>query len=182
MTSGSIDTAFLLSISVLGAASDLLTGKIFNWLTLPAMIIGLGFSAWCNGWGGLESSAFAVALAFGVFVWMFAIGVLGAGDVKFLMALGAFAAPKFVAETAVLSIMLGGIQALIVLAAKGRAQDFVARMRHFFLTLVLSELEFEAPKIDHSSKMPFGLPIAAAAVWVTICNPFEKLGVGIWPH
>jgi hypothetical protein len=96
------------------------------------------------------------------------------------MALGAWGGVGFVAEVAVLAILLGGAMAAGLLAFKGRLPDFTRRMRRFILTLLIRELEPEAPVIDSKFTMPFGIPIAVAAVWTAIAHPLATMGLLPW--
>ncbi len=183
MLFGRTDTSILLYavlvISVSGALTDLVCGKIFNWLTIPALVAGLLVSGWIDGWQGLASAMLGSVAALVLYGWMFALGAMGAGDVKFLMALGAWGGLRFVIETAVLGVAVGGILAVLMLVFSGKMPSFAKRMHHFLLTVFVSELEVEKPKIDHSMTMPFGIPIAIAAAWVALGHPFQTLGVSL---
>lgn len=184
MLSGGTDNTTILlyavlAISVSGALTDLVCGKIFNWLTIPSLIAGMSASCWVSGWQGLETALLGVAAALVLYGWMFAVGAMGAGDVKFLMALGAWGGLRFVIETALLGVVIGGVFAVFMLVFSGKMSGFVKRMHHFFLTVLVKELEAEKPKIDHSMTMPFGVPIAIAAAWVALGHPFETFGVGL---
>lgn len=181
--SGKTDASILiyavLAISAIGALTDLVCGKIFNWLTIPALLVGLCASYWLTGWDGLSSALLGTLVALVLYGWMFAMGALGAGDVKFLMALGAWGGLHFVIETAVLGIAVGGLMGILMLIFSGKFPGFVRRMHYFFLTVFYRELSLEKPKIDHSVTMPFGIPIAIAAAWVALGHPFATLGVSL---
>jgi len=159
---------------------DLFRGRIYNWFTFPALISGVAVSFIQFGFSGLGVSLAAVVLGFVLYGWMFWFRIMGGGDIKLLMALGAWGGVKFVAETAILGVALGGVMALILLIFSGRIIDFLKRMYRFFLTLIVKELEFEAPKIDRKFTMPYGIPIAAAAIWISLGDPFYKWGISLW--
>lgn len=122
-------------IAAIAAYTDFRRRKIHNWLTFPAAAAGLVAGLALGGWqGGLDSllGAFAGLLLLG---WMFPLGIMGAGDVKFLMALGAWGGVHYALYTAVLGVLVGGLIAAVMLAARKR-------------------------------KMPFGVPLAAAAIFL----------------
>lgn len=183
MVSGRTDATILLyailAISVSGALTDLVCGKIFNWLTIPALVLGIAASSWFDGWPGLSTALLGTFAGLLLYGWMFAMGAMGAGDVKFLMALGAWGGLRFAIETALLGVLLGGVFAVLMLVFSGKMPGFLKRMHHFFLTVFLRELELEKPKIDHALTMPFGIPIAIAAAWVALGHPFASMGVGL---
>jgi len=153
-------------------------GRIYNWLTLPSIALGLLASGILGGWGGLSSAALAVVVGFFIYGWMFFFRALGAGDVKFLMALGAWGGLSYVIQTALLGLMVGGVFSLVYLVYKGKFLSFLKRMHHFLLTVVYKELDLEKPKFDVSTQMPFGIPIAIASAWVAFGHPFHSLGMG----
>ena len=179
MVSGKTDFFIyaITAISIVAATTDLLRGRIYNWLTFPGLIVGVVFSTINGGWYGLTGAFFGITLALFLYGWMFWIGVMGAGDVKLLMALGAWGGLKYTLQVGLLGIMLGGAIALVILVFSRKITDFIKRLYHFILTLFIKELEIEFPKINHQMKMPFGLAIAIAAVLVAFTDPFVKLGL-----
>jgi len=100
-------------------AWDLRTRRIPNILTFGAAGAGLLFHLVVGGMsGGAESAAgwiVGVALMFA----LYALGGLGAGDVKLLGALGAWLGPVEVAWVVLFTGMAGGILALVVAATHG---------------------------------------------------------------
>src|SRR5258708_4015056 len=75
------------SLAAVAAITDYRTGKIYNWLTLPALVFGLVVASFA-GLPTVASALQGVALASLIFLPMFFCGVLGGGDVKLLMAIG----------------------------------------------------------------------------------------------
>ncbi|MDR3607400.1 MAG: A24 family peptidase [Oligoflexia bacterium] len=192
MAPGGIDSIALLvgvlAVAVAGAATDLVRGKIYNWLTFPAMAAGIVASTWVHGLSGLGGSVLAIGLGFLLYSWLFVLGAMGAADVKFLMALGAWGgahSARFVFHTAVLGVVLGGIFAFFSLLFRGRLPAFVRKVWRLVYSASLSvlarEFEVEAPRIDPSLTLPFGIPIAAAAAWAAIADPLVRWG-GLWPR
>lgn len=184
MASGSSLPAFILypviALSLAGAVTDLLKGRIYNWLTFPAILIGIAASVAWRGWGGLGDSFLGVGLGFALYGWMFWLGFMGGGDVKLLMALGAWGGARYATEVALLGVLLGGAMALVVLLFSGKLGAFARKMYRFLLTVFIRELELEPPKIDRKLTMPYGVPIAAAAICVAVLDPFEKWGLRLW--
>jgi len=161
----------ILLFAASAAGMDLAYGRIFNWFTLGMAALGLAYCGFAGGLHGLGSSLLGILAGFALYSWLFWIGVLGGGDVKFLMALGAWGGPHFALDVATLGIAIGGVMGLGLMLLTGRIRGFLARLYRFVLTLVVKELEAEAFKIDKKSKMPFGLPIALAAAWVQLRGP-----------
>jgi prepilin peptidase CpaA len=167
-------------ISAIGAVSDLVYGKIFNSFNLPVLLLGWGFCFYFGGLSGLGAGVLGSVLGLVLLGWMFALRMMGGGDVKFIMALGAWGGPEYIGRTALLSLFVGGALALVLLTVRGKIFGFFKRMKQFILSVVVRELEVEKPKIDQSQTMPYGVPIAIAAVWIAYSDPFVKWGVRLW--
>ncbi len=165
--------------SLIAAVMDLVWGKIFNIFTAPLLIAGLIYSIYFGGVSALGPALLAVLIALIAFGWMFALKFMGGGDVKFLMALGAWGGVQFVLQTAVLSVIFGGIMAVFQLISKKKASDFLVRIYIFTVSFFVRGMEKGALSIDAKSKMPFGVPIAAAAIWTVYSQPLVKWG--LWP-
>lgn len=115
--------------------------------------------------------------------------MIGAGDVKLLMAFGALSGAAastgkngltFAADLAFLSIVVGGMAALILLIVKGRFVPFLRKFYRFLLTSLDKNLETEFPKADPMLQMPFGISIAVATLWVWFDNPLVRWGIRPW--
>jgi prepilin peptidase CpaA len=165
---------------LIAAVSDVVTGKIYNWLTLPALACGFAAAGYLGGWAGLGDAALGAGIGLVLYGWMFWIRVMGGGDVKLLMALGAWGGLAFAQEVAVLGVLLGGIFAAAWLGLHGKLPAFVAKMRRFLYSLLIKELELELPQVDRKLTMPFGLPIAAAAIWSALSHPLLRWGFLPW--
>ncbi len=109
----------VLAIAALACAVDLRTRRIPNVLTFGAAVGGLVFHLATNGVaGGMESVAGWIVGAAVLFV-PFALGGMGAGDVKLLGALGAWLGPSDALWLALYTGMAGGVMAVLVAMATG---------------------------------------------------------------
>src|SRR4051812_12918709 len=90
----------MLLLLVLGAAVfDARYRRIPNWLTLAGVLLGLALNTWLYGvfptkqvqgtWGGLVFAAEGLGFAFAVYLFLYALRAMGAGDVKLMAAVGA---------------------------------------------------------------------------------------------
>ncbi len=115
------------------AATDLWRFKVYNALTGPTFLLGLAASAWLGGWDGLMAGLLGSALGFGVLVVFYAMGGVGAGDVKLLAAIGAWLGPYMTYQVFIASAFAAGLYALALVAMRGGLMaifaEFVA-IRH----------------------------------------------------
>jgi prepilin peptidase CpaA len=174
---------------MIAAASDLKHRRIFNWLTLPAIALGLVASLVSGGLSGLGQGALGAAIALLAYGWLWKAGALGAGDVKLLMAFGALAGAitatgrsgiEYASDVAIFTLFVGGALAAILLVAKGRMGAFLSKLRLFALTATAKGVATEFPKADPALKMPFGIAIAIAACAVWFADPLGRWGLRPW--
>lgn len=145
--------AILLAAVLLSAVTDLLERRIFNVLTLPLIVVGIAAHAIAHPagawWQGLAGFA-AVGIPF---LAMYAIGdgaIMGAGDVKLMMAVGALGGLRVGLSVGIGSVVVGGILSFALLVGTARLGN------------VLRIFTKHADP-SKSLKAPFGLAIAIAA-------------------
>ena len=138
----------LLAVLVLvGGYYDIRYRRIPNWLTLPGVIVGFALNAFLEPpwWHGLGYAGLGVALALIINFPLYLLHARGAGDVKFLAAIGALVGwPDWIAIF-LLSSILGGVLALILMLAKGRFRKTLWNTAH-----ILTEMaHFRAPHLKN---------------------------------
>jgi prepilin peptidase CpaA len=165
----------LLAALVIAAGSDLRSRRIPNSLTLPLALSGLLLA-------GLPSSRAEGAISFGgaaaglgvglavPFVF-FAIGALGAGDVKLLAAVGAWVGVKPILIIMLAAAIIGGVLAVVQALMQRRlalvlgnttllAMNLV-NVRRFGTARVVA-MSAESPSLNNA--LPYGVAIALATV------------------
>ena len=75
----------------IGSVTDVRERRVPNFVTGPAIVVGLMLHTIFGGWRGLGDSALAGLIAGGIFLVFFLAGGMGAGDVKLMAAVGCFA-------------------------------------------------------------------------------------------
>ena len=73
---------------------DLSTEKIPNWLTFSALFCGFALNTYFAQLNGVFLSFLGFALAFAILIPTFLLKILGAGDIKLMMGIGAFMGPQ----------------------------------------------------------------------------------------
>ncbi len=103
----------LLTLSVI---TDIKWKKIPNALTFPVMILGLIAHGFKSGYGGLIYSIEGLLLGIALLIVFYIMGMMGAGDVKLMGAVGSILGPAGVFKAFLFTAIAGGIYALILLA------------------------------------------------------------------
>jgi len=162
----SISLPHVVVILVAGVASwsDIRTGRIPNLLTFGAAAAGLAYLFASNGWSGLAEAIEGWAVGVLLFAPFFALGGLGAGDVKLLGALGAWIGPRETLWVALYASMAGGVMALIVALATGYLRRAVANLRMlitYWRVVGIRPLPELTLAGGHAPSLPYAVPMAA---------------------
>jgi len=155
------------AISIFGGVHDLFTRRIPNWLTFPAVGLGLAAQLWLSGWPGLLDGVLGMLLGFVLFFPIHVLGHMGAGDVKLQMAVGTWMGWKLCLYVAFGAVILGGFYALLEVIFRGRMRVVFRNGYSFIRSLLVPGLEIEKLKIDEKRKFAFGICIAGAVAGVT---------------
>jgi prepilin peptidase CpaA len=110
---------FVTGLAVAAAASDLRFRRVPNALTLGAAALGILVSGLAGGLHGVSQSLLGWVVGLALFLPLFVVGGLGAGDVKLLAAFGAWLGPTGALWAAFWAALVGGVLALAVAAAHG---------------------------------------------------------------
>jgi prepilin peptidase CpaA len=108
-----------LGLAVTAVVSDVTTRRIPNLLTFGAAFVAFAAHGYAAGWTGAGWSLAGWLLGAAFFFPVFALGGMGAGDLKLLGALGAWLGPAAAAWVALYSGIAGGVMALFVAAFSG---------------------------------------------------------------
>ena len=93
--------------------------RIPNWLTLGAIVLGIGASAIEGGLDGLVDSTLGLAVAGGLFLPFCLLGVVGGGDMKLMAAVGAVTGWPMVLRVVCYTCIAGGLIAVAIMAWNG---------------------------------------------------------------
>lgn len=108
----------VLVLLVIATLTDLKWGKIHNALSFSFLGTGLVCQFFLVSSNAFHQGLLAVAVAFILFFPLWILRVFGAGDVKLLMAVGAWTDIPTVLRIAAVSIVIGTLVGLVVLIRK----------------------------------------------------------------
>jgi prepilin peptidase CpaA len=116
-----------IAVALMACVTDLRTRRIPNMLTFSAAVGALGYHAF-GGWIGLAGSIGGLLLGLALFLPIYLLRGMGAGDVKLLAALGAWLGPASVAWVAIYAAIAGGIMAVAVALGAGYLRPMLANV------------------------------------------------------
>jgi len=108
---------------LVASVTDLLWGKIYNALTFPFLMVGLGLRFFSFGWEDLSMGLLAVGTATLVFFPLYYSRVMAAGDVKLLMAAGAWLNSSQTLKLAGLTVVIGAVVGLAIRLFRNGLKD-----------------------------------------------------------
>jgi prepilin peptidase CpaA len=157
---------------VVAAVIDGLKLKVPNWITFPMILSGWIYSATMSESAGLEGllySLLGTAVGLALLMPAYAIGGMGAGDVKLLAGVGAWVWGERTLYAFAVSAIVGGIIAvLMVLARRGwhKHQGQFWMIANEILTIKDPEKLSVIAAERKSSMMllPYGIPIAIGTI------------------
>lgn len=117
----------LLAITLVAAFTDVRTGLIPNWLTLPTLVLAPLVQLAFGGTHALAMSIIGCVVCALVPLCMFRAGAMGGGDVKLLSGIGALAGPLSGLEVQLLAYNVLVAFALIALALRGELRAVLRR-------------------------------------------------------
>jgi len=117
-----------LTLGAVGLAAlwDARTGRIPNSITLSTITLGIILNAYYLGWTGFKGAMVGMLVGASFLLIPFMLGVVGAGDVKMLAAVGALNGAKFAFWAFLYGALAGGIIAAVFALMKGRIRSVLA--------------------------------------------------------
>ena len=160
------ESATLVAALLAAVATDLRSRRIPNALSLAALLAGLGWQCVTAGGGGLASGIGGAAAGLLCFLPFYVRRAMGAGDVKWMAAIGSFLGFESALLAAAFALIAGGLVALGYLvwrALRGaagavRSGDVASAPAAAIVQATLARRE----------RLPFAMPIAIGAFAVLL--------------
>jgi prepilin peptidase CpaA len=153
-----------LVVAVAACVTDLSTRRIPNVLTFGSAAAAFVYHTGVSGASGLGFGLAGFALGAVLFVPLFVLGGMGAGDVKLLAAFGAWLGPGDVIWVALYGSIAGGIAAVIVGLARGylrRAFQNVYSLLMFWRIAGVRPMPELTLDTAHAPRLAYAVPLFA---------------------
>jgi prepilin peptidase CpaA len=178
----------VISASALGLAGwagwlDWRIRRIPNWLTVPALLMGLALSAALGGWPGLKSSLEGAGIGLGILLPLVLARGLGAGDWKLMGALGAFLGPQRILVVLLGTALIAAAMSVVEVIRQGKVRETLYNVWVLFVAYSTFHVNnARAITLDNPGllKIPFGVAAALSTGWffviVSALRFYHKLG------
>ncbi|MBO5198906.1 MAG: prepilin peptidase [Lachnospiraceae bacterium] len=153
-------TAVLFVFLVSAAVCDLRKRRIPNRLCLCGLITGLVLQTVFGGGSGALSGAAGMLVPAVILFPLFALGALGAGDIKLFAVVGSFFGSAFVLRHIAASMAVGGVCAVGILV---KNRNWKERILYFFGYLKAGKGRgkyYDAARDGRQNTMHFSVPMA----------------------
>jgi len=156
-------------ILIIAAVIDGWFLKVPNWLTAPLVIAGWMSATYCHGFSGLGWSMAGTAVGLGVLLPAYAIGGMGAGDVKLMAGIGAWIGATATFYAFCVTAVVGGAIAVVMVLVRRRWRHHVLQFfqiaDEIFTVRDAEKLSSIAAERKSSMMLlPYGIPIALGTI------------------
>ena len=115
-------------VAFIAAIVDVRLFRVHNRLTVPLAISGLVFHTWQAGGSGLAFSAFGLMVGFASLIVFYAMGGLGAGDVKLMAGIGAWLGAWLTLDVVLIAGVAAGLYSLVVILCSGGMKNVMVNL------------------------------------------------------
>ncbi|MFC1849614.1 prepilin peptidase [candidate division CSSED10-310 bacterium] len=163
----------LVLVVLICAITDLQKQKIYNFITFPAIIAGLGLGLAFNGVQGLVNSLVGMLIGFTIFLMMHILGQMGAGDVKLMAAVGALGGFPFILYALFLSVVCGGIISLLVAIWQGRLLKSFSNIFRALFSTVMPGVTRQPLSEKNSTQIPYACAVCLGSIGAVLESVFR---------
>jgi prepilin peptidase CpaA len=164
-------TVALFVLLVLAAVIDYRTMRIPNWLTVGGVLVGLLSSTMSTGRSldGFLSALAGMATGLAVLLPLYAMRVMGAGDVKLMAAVGAFLGFPAILYAVLFTFVAGGLAAAAFAIALRASRRMAHNVGAIAMSMALSAVTRTSPaaslkQVGSIGKLPYGISICIGTV------------------
>lgn len=156
----------LIGLVTLAAIIDLRSRRIPNLLVVTGLIVALLANLWLeSGTAAWKIWGLGMLTGFALFLPLYLMRGMGAGDVKLMAMVGAFLGPNAAIGAILITFIVGGVLTLVVAAHNGSLRLLLGNLRTMLMgSLIKSTVLHQMPTLDaapvSAGKMPYGVAIA----------------------
>jgi prepilin peptidase CpaA len=168
-----VPIALVLVAALVAAVTDVWKFKVYNVLTFPMLASGLLYHTIYGGMPGLAGSIVGALVGFALMIMLYTMGGMGAGDVKFVTALGAWLGLPLTLYVMIAGCIAAGVYAAILLVTAASLKETLVNIQILWLRLAClgrhlgseDRVEVEVSRSDRRRRLiPFSAMIALGLV------------------
>lgn len=158
----------LLGLLLVAVAVDLLRHRIPNLLVFLGLTLGCVGQVFLYGVSGFGDYLSGAAIGFAVFIPMYAVGGMAAGDVKLMAMVGGFLSAELALWASVSSLIVGGLYGILIVLFRGQIVRTFSRYN-----LMLRTRSYFSPAADEvvGKKFPYSVSILLGTLVALLWQP-----------
>lgn len=158
----------MLNVFICASVSDLQNYKIRNPIIVAGWVAGICLNFISNGLCGALNAVFCIVSTIIIGLPLFAIGGMGAGDIKLLSVIGGAYGLAFLGKVTLLLLFMAGVVSLVKLIRK---RSLISRVKAFIYYLL--HLDTASGKYHDTSRDGYEFticlaPVMAVAYFITL--------------
>ncbi len=156
-------------VLIVAAIIDGIQLKVPNWITFPFVLTGLAVSFMLGGWPGLGWGLVGMIIGLALLLPAYAIGGMGAGDVKLLAGVGAWMHGTVTFYAFCVSVVVGAVMAICMVLWRRGWKKHSSQFMSIFMEIITIKDPNELSQIAAARKstmllLPYGIPIAIGTI------------------
>ena len=157
----------IILMTLLGVAAwfDIKSRRIPNSLVLTGLISSLGIQLSFSSGGGVSAWGLGALAGFGLFLPLYMVRAMGAGDVKLMAMVGGFLGPAATVNVVLTTLATGGVLAIAVALRSGALRHALANVRFLMVETMFKTLHGGSARLDalptSAGNLPYAVAIAA---------------------
>ncbi|MFH1418466.1 MAG: A24 family peptidase [Planctomycetota bacterium] len=173
---GELMLAIVVPTALAASWMDYRFHRVPNSLNAAIAATGLAAQSAFFGWSGLSAALLGMLVGFGMLVLLWAIKGMGAGDVKFMAAIGAWLGPVMAFYAVCVGALIGGALALALIAARRDWCQAYANLGVLMAKVSSTKTAFSEFGSAKSmtrpgvSVLPYAIPLSLGALIVLVSN------------
>jgi prepilin peptidase CpaA len=174
-----VPIATILVAALIAGVTDVWKFKVYNLLTFPLVLGGLLYHLVHGGAPALAGSFLGTLVAFALMIVLYAMGGMGAGDVKFVAAIGAWLGLPLTLYVMAAGCIASGLYAMVLLVTAPSLKEVLLNIQVLWIRLVClgrhitteDRVEAEVRRSDRRRRLiPFsammGVGLIATLIWL----------------
>lgn len=143
--------------------------RVPNWLTFPMVLSGLIYGTCVGGLSGLGAALLGMLVGLITMLPIYAVGGMGAGDVKLMAGLGAWLGWNVAFNAFIWTVFTGAIMALIMVAFSGEWRKHYGQFLMIWneWTTIRDPKKLSEIAAERKPRMyllPYGIPMTVASI------------------
>jgi prepilin peptidase CpaA len=170
----------LTMLVAIAAGFDVRLRRIPNWLVLTGMVSSLSIQM-LSGGANFSTWGFGLLVGFGLFLPLYMVRAMGAGDVKLMAMVGSFVGPLSAFAVVLTTLVAGGILATAAAIGNGALRRTLENVRFVMTHTMIKTSNGDGPQLEELPASTGNLPYAVAITAGTVIHLLlERSGLSLF--